>query len=101
ALGPRQLSLGLFLGAVEPSAIAIGFADPSLDRLHIYLPALAACAGLAALGATKPQGGLAGPSGSSPHTTCHITSHQIMTRHHHATSGVADQPFAQRDIRAA
>jgi hypothetical protein len=56
ALGLREIPLGLFLGEVDPRGLAIGFDEPSLDRLHLYLPALAVWAGIAALAATHARG---------------------------------------------
>ncbi len=56
ALGPRAVPFGLFLGEVDPRGLAIAFDDSSLDRLHLYLPALAAWAGLLALLATQARG---------------------------------------------
>jgi hypothetical protein len=56
ALGPREIPVGLFLGDVDPRGLAIGFDAPGLDRLHLYLPALAAWAGLLALLATRASG---------------------------------------------
>ncbi len=53
ALGPRDVPLGLFLGEVDPRGLVIGFDAPNLDRLHLYLPTLAACAGLLALISTR------------------------------------------------
>jgi len=53
ALGPRDIPLGLFLGEVDPRGLVIGFDAPNLDRLHLYLPTLAACAGLLALISTR------------------------------------------------
>jgi hypothetical protein len=56
ALGIGEIPLRLFLGDVDPRGLAIAFDELSLDRLHLYLPALAAWAGLLALLATKARG---------------------------------------------
>jgi len=56
ALGVGEIPLRLFLGDVEPRGLAIAFDELSLDRLHLYLPALAAWAALLALLATKQRG---------------------------------------------
>jgi len=56
ALGPSEIPVGLFVGEVDPRGLAIGFDPPGLDRLHLYLPALAAWAGIAALIATRTKG---------------------------------------------
>jgi hypothetical protein len=55
-LGPRDTPLGLFLGAVDARGLAIAFDEPSLDRLHLYLPALAAWTAIGALAATRARG---------------------------------------------
>ena len=55
-LGPAELPVGLFLGSVDPSGLVIGLEGPSLDRLHLYLPGLAAWAGMVVLVATRAKG---------------------------------------------
>jgi uncharacterized membrane protein len=55
-LGLRDLPLGLFLGSIDPSGLIIRFEEPSIDRLHLYLPGLAAWAAILALLATRTRG---------------------------------------------
>jgi hypothetical protein len=56
SLGLHDLPLGLFLGSIDPSGLLIRFEEPSIDRLHLYLPGLAAWAAILALLATRTRG---------------------------------------------